>query len=149
MSKSTIWNVLGEQFVVSDGGSLTVGNRGFSVAIKRSGSWIPVSEDLGTIVLLSMFEKREPRMFDEAKHRTPVIVQHCIGKVTKRFGGSREAVSKAYAICIAAMQKNGFIVPGTMELTSKGKTREKEHIQEPDAGAKKAGFEAALAKGVK
>ena len=72
---------------------------------------------------------------------TPDLVRHCVAAVAKQHGGDTD---KAFAICVAQLQKNGYLKPGTMELTAAGKKKEQEHESEPDAGKKLASYEKLL-----
>lgn len=72
---------------------------------------------------------------------TPDLVRHCVAAVAKQYGGD---TSKAFAICVAQLQKNGYLKPGTMELTAAGKKKEKEHEAEPDAEKKLKAYEKLL-----
>lgn len=72
---------------------------------------------------------------------TPDLVRHCVAAVAKQYGGD---TSKAFAICVAQLQKNGYLKPGTMELTAAGKAKEKEHEAEPDAAKKLKAYEKLL-----
>ena len=72
---------------------------------------------------------------------TPDLVRHCVAAVAKQYGGDTQ---KAFAICVAQLQKNGYLKPGTMELTAAGKKKEKEHEAEPDAKKKLAAYEKLL-----
>lgn len=72
---------------------------------------------------------------------TPDLVRHCVAAVAKQYGGD---TSKAFAICVASLQKSGYLKPGTMELTAAGKKKEKEHEMEPDAAKKMKAYEKLL-----
>lgn len=72
---------------------------------------------------------------------TPDLVRHCVAAVAKQYGGDTQ---KAFAICVAQLQKNGYLKPGSMELTAAGKAKEKEHEKEPDAAKKLASYEKLL-----
>ncbi len=72
---------------------------------------------------------------------TPDLVRHCVAAVAKQYGGD---TSKAFAICVAQLQKAGYLKPGTMELTAAGKQKEKEHEAEPDAAKKMKAYEKLL-----
>lgn len=72
---------------------------------------------------------------------TPDLVRHCVAAVAKQYGGD---TSKAFAICVAQLQRNGYLKPGTMELTAAGKKKEKEHESEPDAEKKMKSYEKLL-----
>lgn len=50
--------------------------------------------------------------------QTPPQVKHCVAKVAPKFGGD---TSKAFAICVAQMQKSGQLKKGSMTPTKKGK----------------------------
>ena len=78
------------------------------------------------------------------------FMKHCVAAIAKREGGTREGVSKGFAICTAAAQKRGELKPGTKELTQKGRRREKAHAGEADAAEKSAAYEKVIKrKGVK
>ena len=72
---------------------------------------------------------------------TPDLVRHCVAAVAKQYGGD---TSKAFAICVASLQKAGYLKPGTMELTAAGKQKEKEHEAEPDFDKKMKSYEKLL-----
>jgi DNA-directed RNA polymerase subunit RPC12/RpoP len=69
---------------------------------------------------------------------TPDLVRHCVAAVADQYGGD---VDKAFAICVAQLQKSGYLKAGTMELTAAGKKKEKEHEKEPDAKKKLKAYE--------
>lgn len=69
---------------------------------------------------------------------TPDLVRHCVAAVAKEYGGD---VDRAFAICVATLQKAGYLKKGTMELTAAGKAKEKEHEKEPDAKKKLKAYE--------
>lgn len=71
---------------------------------------------------------------------TPDLVRHCVAAVAAKDGDT----AKAFAICVAQLQKNGYLEPGTMKLTAAGKAKEKEHEAEPDAKKKLASYEKIL-----
>jgi len=68
--------------------------------------------------------------------QTPASVKHCVAALAKKYG-----TSKAFAICIAQMQKAGMLKPGTIKSTSKGKKADKRHSGEKDAGKKMKSYE--------
>jgi hypothetical protein len=72
---------------------------------------------------------------------TPDLVRHCVAAVAKQYGGD---TSKAFAICVASLQKAGYLKAGTMELTAAGKKKEAEHEAEPDAEKKMKAYEKLL-----
>lgn len=74
---------------------------------------------------------------------TPDLVRHCVNAVVKKGGHD---VNSAFAICVAQMQKSGFVEPGSLKLTAAGKGKEKEHETEPDEAKKLASYEKILAK---
>jgi hypothetical protein len=72
---------------------------------------------------------------------TPDLVRHCVAAVAKKYDGDTD---KAFAVCVAQLQKNGYLKPGTMELTAAGKQKETEHESEPDAEKKLKAYEKLL-----
>lgn len=74
-------------------------------------------------------------------HKTPLLVQHCVAAVADQYGGDTQ---KAFAICVAQLQKAGYLKPGSMELTAAGKKKQAEHESEPDAKKKLAKYEKLL-----
>lgn len=81
--------------------------------------------------LLESLDERAP---------TPVGVKHCVAKVAPKYGGD---TSRAFAICVAQMQKSGQLKPGTMQATAKGK---KAHKGEKGSGTKLKKYEKLLKK---
>jgi len=73
--------------------------------------------------------------------KTPAFVKHCVAKVAPKYGGD---VSKAFAICVAQMQKTGRLEPGTIEPTDLGKTVAKAKKKQPEHGKKVASYEKLL-----
>lgn len=71
---------------------------------------------------------------------TPDLVRHCVAAVAAKDGDTE----RAFAICVSQLQKNGYLEPGTMQLTAAGKAKEKEHEAEPDAKKKLASYEKLL-----
>jgi len=71
---------------------------------------------------------------------TPDLVRHCVAAVAKKDGDTE----RAFAICVSQLQKNGYLEPGTMNLTAAGREKEKEHEGEPDAAKKLASYEKIL-----
>lgn len=71
----------------------------------------------------------------------PELVQHCVRSVAKDKGGDTKA---AFAICVAQLQKSGYLKPGSMELTAKGAKKNAEHKADPDAEQKSDEYEALL-----
>lgn len=86
----------------------------------------------------AMNKLAENMLMNEA---TPDLVRHCVRAVGKKHGGD---VSRAFAICNAQLQKAGYLKPNSMELTAKGKAREKQHDTDPDADAKFSEYEKML-----
>lgn len=85
----------------------------------------------------------EAVLLDEA---TPSLIKHCVRKVAKKYDGDTQ---RAFAICVAQMQQGGYLEPGSMKLTAKGKQRSSRHAQEPDAAKKVKGYELLLKKAKK
>ena len=52
------------------------------------------------------------------REQTPTAVKHCVAKVAPKYGGD---TSRAFAICVAQLQKAGQLKSGSMKATSKGK----------------------------
>lgn len=77
---------------------------------------------------------------------TPSLVKHCVNRVAKRYGGDTE---RAFAICVSSMQKAGYLEPGSMQLTAKGKKKSAAHASEPDAEKKVKSYEKLLKKAKK
>lgn len=69
---------------------------------------------------------------------TPSLVKHCVRAVSERYNGDTH---RAFAICVASMQKAGYIEKGSMNLTAAGKAKSSAHSQESDAGKKTKDFE--------
>lgn len=51
---------------------------------------------------------------------TPYFLKRCVYAIAKKEGGGREALNKAYAICVAQAQKRGDLKKGTMQPTKSG-----------------------------
>lgn len=75
--------------------------------------------------------------------QTPPQVKHCVAKVAPKFGGD---TSKAFAICVARMQKSGEIKKGSMDLTKKGKKVAKAKASKKGHGSTVASYEKLLKK---
>lgn len=69
---------------------------------------------------------------------TPTTVKHCVTKLAAKYGGD---TSKAFAICVAQMQKAGYLKKGSVQSTSKGKKADKRHASEKEAGKKMKSYE--------
>lgn len=70
--------------------------------------------------------------------KTPRFIKYCVAAVADQYGGDTD---KAFAICVGTLQKYGYLKPGTMELTAKGKKRQAELEAEPDADKKLKAYE--------
>jgi hypothetical protein len=73
--------------------------------------------------------------------QTPTSVKHCVAKLAAKYGGD---TSKAFAICVAQMQKAGYLKKGSVQSTSKGKKADARHAGEKDAGKKMKSYERVL-----
>lgn len=82
-------------------------------------------------------------LLDEA---TPALIKHCVRRVAKKYGGDTQ---RAFAICVASMQRGGYLEKGSMKLTAKGKAQSSQHAKEPDAETKVKGYERLLKKAQK
>lgn len=51
---------------------------------------------------------------------TPYFIKRCVYAVAKKSGGDREALDKAFAICVAQAQKRGDLKKGSMVPTKAG-----------------------------
>jgi ribosomal protein S27AE len=74
---------------------------------------------------------------------TSDLVRHCVRAVAEKYGGDTK---KAFAICNAKLQRDGYLEPGSSKLTPAGKAREKKHAADPDAPKKLADYERMLKK---
>lgn len=79
---------------------------------------------------------------------TPVAVRHCVVKVFKSLGGDkaqgddrRDALSRAFAICMSSMQKAGQVKPGTRKLTKKGAGKAGWRMKDPETKTKDREYE--------
>jgi hypothetical protein len=62
---------------------------------------------------------------------TPELVDHVAARIMKEHPEyTRE---QAYAIAVKQLQRYGYLKPGTMELTEKGKKQSQKHYQHPRA----------------
>jgi len=65
------------------------------------------------------------------KDPTPEIVDHCAARLIAE--GKAQNKRQAYAICVAHLQRTGYLKPGTLKLTEKGRRRNAYHLQHPRA----------------
>ena len=72
----------------------------------------------------------------------PAYMRRCVTKVSRDKG-----LSAAFAICTAAMQKAGYIEPGSRTQTDAGKKRARQYAARKNFRAKEAEYDAALAQG--
>lgn len=79
----------------------------------------------------------------EDKSDVPVFVKKCVQSVAKKQGGDTD---RAFAICVANFQKNGYLKKGTMDPTSKGKKLAKKHEDDPKLDKKLSRYEKYLKK---
>lgn len=75
------------------------------------------------------------------KTRTPPILRRCVADVMKKQGAD---ASKAFAICVASLQKSGVLEPNSTRLTAKGKKRQASRVQQPDHKDKMRSYERGL-----
>jgi hypothetical protein len=62
---------------------------------------------------------------------TPELVDHVAARIMKEHPEyTRE---QAYAIAVKQLQRTGYLKPGTMQLTEKGRKRSAYHSQHPRA----------------
>jgi hypothetical protein len=78
----------------------------------------------------------------EKKSRHPAYMRRCVAKVSKDRG-----LSAAFAICTSAMQKAGYIEPGSRVQTDAGKKRARQYAARKDFKDREADYELALVKG--
>jgi hypothetical protein len=69
-------------------------------------------------------------------------MRRCVAKVSQDKG-----VDAAFAICTAAMQKAGYLEPGSRTQTDAGKARARQYAAKKDFKDKEADYERALAQG--
>jgi hypothetical protein len=72
----------------------------------------------------------------------PSYMRRCVAKVSADKG-----LDAAFAICTAAMQKAGYLEPGSRTQTDSGKARARHYSAKKDFKDKEADYELALAKG--
>lgn len=75
-----------------------------------------------------LVEELRAALDEEPRRRTPPQVKRCVAKVADKV----QDTSRAFAICVAQMQKSGQIKPGTMQLTKKGKKRARSKAAKKD-----------------
>jgi hypothetical protein len=69
-------------------------------------------------------------------------MRRCVAKVSQDKG-----LDAAFAICTAAMQKAGYLEPGSRKQTDAGKSRAKHYSARKDFKDREADYELALDKG--
>lgn len=62
---------------------------------------------------------------------TPYFLKRCVYAVAKKNGGGRDALNKAFAICVAQAQASGKLKKGSMEPTKSGTKDSKAKKGEP------------------
>ncbi len=73
---------------------------------------------------------------------TPAYIRHCVvGIVSSQMSKTgniptRQDVSRAFRIAWGNAQKYGYVIPGTMKFTAKGKAKEAEHKKRKQRGGK-------------
>ena len=83
------------------------------------------------------------RAREEAEPQTPASVKRCVTAVAKEKTDGD--VQRAFAICVAAGQKQGTLKKGTIEPTGKGKKVDAAKASDPDHDTKVADYEKLLA----
>ena len=78
--------------------------------------------------------------------QTPTVLKRCVADVAAKQGGD---VDKAFAICVASLQKSGRLKDGSIKLTSLGKKVSKKKSEVPDNKTKVTDYEALLKKAKK
>lgn len=68
----------------------------------------------------------------EAKQDVPEVLIHCIADVADRYSERDDAWVIAKRICIATLQDKGYLKPGTMQLTKKGRILDRKHRREKE-----------------
>lgn len=90
--------------------------------------------------LVPIDEKRDKSGELVSKH--PRAVRRCVVDVFKAGDDqSKEGLSRAYAICTAAMQKAGQLKAGSRKLTKKGTGKAAAFAAKPDADEKDLEYE--------
>lgn len=69
-------------------------------------------------------------------------MRRCVAKVSQDKG-----LDAAFAICTAAMQKAGYLEPGSRTQTDTGKKRARQYAAKKDFKDREADYETALEKG--
>lgn len=59
------------------------------------------------------------------KGHTPYFIKRCVYAISKKEGGGRTALNKAFAICVAQAQKRGDLKKGSMEPTKDSVSKKK------------------------
>lgn len=72
-----------------------------------------------------------------SKH--PSYMRRCVAKVSADKG-----LDAAFAICTSAMQKAGYLEPGSRIQTDKGKSRARHYAAKKDFKSKESDYESAL-----
>jgi len=68
---------------------------------------------------------------EEKPRHTPYFLKRCVYAVAKKNGGGRDALDKAFAICVAQAQKRGDLKKGSMQVTKRGAAWSGTKKQEP------------------
>ena len=75
-------------------------------------------------------------------NKHPAYMRRCVASVSKSKG-----TDAAFAICTNAMQKAGYLKPGSREQTDAGKKRARQYAAKKDFKSKEAEYELALKQG--
>jgi hypothetical protein len=109
-----------------------------------------------------MFQSTNPRT--TGRKPVPTFVQHCVLGVVKTAAKKRAKavgrmadfqanwmefakpadLNRAFAICVSQSQRHGYLAPGTIQVTSKGKGKVTKHRRGAEEQAKTAEYEALL-----
>lgn len=86
-------------------------------------------------------------MLEERKRGMPAQLKRCVAAIIKKEGGAvtREAVSKAFAICTKSLQSKGYLKKGSHDTTAKGATRSRSKAADKEHVNKMASYEDMLA----
>jgi len=95
--------------------------------------------------LVPIREKRDSE--GELVSQNPRGIRRCVVDVYQKGEKGKEGLSKAFAICTAAMQKAGQVRKGSRKLTRKGTGRATYFARQGDAANKDAEYEK-IVKGV-
>jgi len=80
---------------------------------------------------------------EERKPTSPQM-KRCVYSIASKEGGDRKALSKAFAICTAHLQKHGYLKDGSSRPTAKGKSAGKSKAAEKGHGYKVSAYEKIL-----